>query len=343
MSATIAHAVWQGIVILFGGALLGMVYKGFDRKLAAQMQSRIGPPLRQPFYDVVKLMVKENVVPDHAVGWLYNLMPLLSLAAVGTLLFYIPLGGFKPLLGGYGDLILILYLLAVPSLAMVVGGFAAGSPFATVGAQREMVMMMAYEFPLAITFLSIAWRLSVIPVDKLAGSGSIFSLSVIASNPLWSFAGPEPWQLGAFGFIGLLLLFLSLFVVTPAELAKIPFDIPEAETEIAGGLLAEYSGRNLAMFYLGDAIKMVAMASLMVAIFFPYGLANLFNVTGAWGGLIDVAFFLVKVFVVIFVAVITVRVGFARLKVGQATRLFWLPVTGISLLGMLLLTLDRFV
>ncbi len=331
MSATIAHAVWQGIVILFGGALLGMVYKGFDRKLAAQMQGRIGPPLRQPFYDVIKLMVKENVVPDHAVGWLYNLMPLLSLAAVGTLLFYVPLGGFKPLLGGYGDLILILYLLAVPSLAMVVGGFAAGSPFATVGAQREMVMMMAYEFPLAITFLSIAWRLSVL----LPGQ-PIFSLTTLAAHPLWGLVGP-------IGFIGLLLLFLALFVVTPAELAKIPFDIPEAETEIAGGLLAEYSGRNLAMFYLGDAVKMVAMASLMVALFFPYGLANLFNVTGAWGALIDVAFFLVKVFVVIFVAVITVRVGFARLKIGQATRLFWLPVTGISLLGMLLLTLDRFV
>ncbi len=331
MSVTIAQAVWQGLVILFGGTLLGMFYKGLDRKLAAQMQGRIGPPLRQPFFDVVKLMVKENVVPDHAVGWLYNLMPLVSLASVATLLFYLPLGGYTPLLGGYGDLILILYLLAVPSLAMVVGGFAAGSPFATVGAQREMVMMMAYEFPLAITFLSIAWRLSAI----LPGQ-PVFSLTVLAANPLWGLVGP-------IGFIGLLLLFFALLIVTPAELAKIPFDIPEAETEIAGGILAEYSGRNLAMFYLGDAIKMVVMSSLMVALFFPYGLANVFNVAGVWGGVIDVAFFLVKVFAVIFVAVIAVRVGFARLKIGQVTRMFWLPVTGVALLGMLLLTLDRFV
>jgi NADH-quinone oxidoreductase subunit H len=331
MTATVANAVWQGLVILFGGALLGMIYKGFDRKLAAQMQGRIGPPLRQPFFDVIKLMAKENIVPDHAVAWLYNAMPLLSLAAVGTLLFYLPLGGFKPLLGGYGDLILILYLLAVPSLAMVVGGFAAGSPFATVGAQREMVMMMAYEFPLAITFLSIAWRLSTV----LPGQ-PIFSLTTLAANPLWGLVGP-------IGFVGLLLLFGALLIVTPAELAKIPFDIPEAETEIAGGLLVEYSGRNLAMFYLGDAIKMVVMASLLVALFLPYGLAGLFSVTGVWGGLIDAAFYVVKVFVVILVAVITVRVGFARLKIGQVTRLFWLPVTGVSLLGMLLLTLDRFV
>ena len=331
MITTFANAVWQGVVILFGAALLGMIYKGFDRKLAAQMQGRIGPPLRQPFFDVVKLMVKENVVPEHAVGWLYSLMPILSLVAAATLLFYIPLGGFPPLLGGFGDLILILYLLAVPSIAMMVGGFAAGSPYATVGAQREMVMMVAYEFPLAITLVSLAWCLSAF----LPGE-AVFSLSVLAANPLWAAVGP-------LGIIGLALLFGALLIVTPAELAKIPFDIPEAETEIAGGLLTEYSGRNLAMFYLADAVKMVAMAALIVALFIPYGLAALFGLTGLWGGLLDVLFFLVKVFAVIFVSVIVVRVGFARLKIGQAMHLFWLPVTGVSLLGLLLLTFDRFV
>ena len=332
MTGSITTAIWQGLIILFGGGILGMVYKGLDRKLAAQMQGRIGPPIRQPFYDVVKLMVKENVVPDHAVGWLFNLMPVISLAAVATLLFYVPLAGFMPLLAGYGDLILILYLLAVPSLAMMVGGFSAGSPFATVGAQREMVMMMAYEFPLAVTLVSLAWRLS----HFLPDGTHVFSLSVLAANPLWGLVGP-------LGFVGLILLFVALLIVTPAELAKIPFDIPEAETEIAGGILAEYSGRNLAMFYLGDALKMVAMGALTVALFFPYGLANVVGVAGFWGGLIDVVFFFLKVFVFIFVAVIVVRVAFARLKIAQATRLFWLPVTGISLLGLVLLSLDRFV
>jgi len=332
MTVTFVEALWQGVVILFGATLLGMVYKGFDRKLAAQMQGRIGPPIRQPFYDFVKLMVKENVVPEHAVGWLYNLMPIVALVAAATLLFYIPLGGFGPLLGGFGDLILILYLLAIPSLAMVVGGFAAGSPYATVGAQREMVMMMAYEFPLAVSLVSLAWRLSAV----LPGA-HVFSLTVLSANPLWAVVGP-------LGVIGLALLFLALLIVMPGELAKIPFDIPEAETEIAGGLMAEYSGRNFAMFYLADAIKMVVMASLAVALFVPYGLADVFGLAGTfWGGLIDVVFYLVKVFLVIFVSVITVRVGFARLKIGQATRLFWLPVTGISLLGLLLLTFDRFV
>jgi formate hydrogenlyase subunit 4 len=97
------------------------------------------------------------------------------------------------------------------------------------------------------------------------------------------------------------------------------------------------------MFYLADAIKMVVMGSLTVALFVPYGLSSVFGLTGAWGSLVDIVFYLVKVFLVIFVAVIVVRVAFARLKIRQVARLFWLPVTGIALLGMVLLTLDRFV
>jgi len=332
MTVSIGNALWQGVLILLGGGLLGLVYKGFDRKLAAQMQGRIGPPLRQPFYDVIKLMVKENIVPDKAVGWLFNLMPVVCLAATATALLYVPLGGFAPLLGGYGDLILVLYLLAVPSLAMMLGGFAASSPYATVGAQREMVMLMSYEFPLAVTFVGIAWRLSTV----LPAGTHVFSFGVLAANPLWGVVGP-------LGIIGLLILFLCLMVVTPAELSKIPFDIPEAETEIAGGILAEYSGRNLALFYLADALKLVVMGSLIVGLFIPYGLADVFGLTGFAGGLVDVAFYLVKLFAVIFVSVIVVRVAFARLKINQVTRLFWFPVTALSFLGLILLALDRIV
>ncbi|MCX6095484.1 MAG: NADH-quinone oxidoreductase subunit H [Candidatus Bipolaricaulota bacterium] len=329
MTGGIGAAIWQGATVLIGGALLGLVYKGIDRKLAARMQARIGPPLRQPFFDVVKLLAKENVVPDHAIAWLFNGAPVVSLAAVSSLLFYLPLGGFAPLLGGHGDLVLVIYLLAVPAIAMMVGGFAAASPYASVGAQREMVMLMSYEFPLVIALVSIAWRLSTILPEA-----SVFSLSVLAANPLWDWVGP-------LGAVGLVLLALALLVVTPAELSKIPFDIPEAETEIAGGLLAEYSGRNLALFYLADAVKTVAMAALLVALFFPYGLADRLWLSGPLAGLVDVAFFLIKVLVVVFFSVIVVRVGFARLKIDQAARLFWIPVTGISLVGMVLLILDR--
>lgn len=325
---TALDALWQAALVLVGGAFVALVYKGIDRKLAARMQGRIGPPIRQPFLDLGKLLVKETVVPRTAVRWVFNLMPFLALVAAGTVLLYLPVGPFRPVLSGYGDVILVLYLLALPAIAMALGGFASGSPFGVVGAQRELVMLMSYEFPLAVVVVSLAWRLAGL------GAGPAFSLAALAANPLWA-------QVGPLGVLGLALLMLALLVVTPAELSKIPFDIPEAETEIAGGLMVEYSGVNLALFYLADALKTVAMAALVVALFIPYGIAAPLGVGGIGGQILDLAFFLLKLFCVIFAAVTTVRVAFARLKVDQIARGFWIPLTAVAVAGLLLLVLDK--
>ena len=324
------HLLWQGAAVLVGGGILGLVYKGFDRKLAARMQSRIGPPLRQPFRDVGKLLVKESVVPKDAVGWLFRAMPFLAVVASFTVLLYLPWGPFPAILSGHGDAILVLYLLAVPALAMALGGFASGSPLATVGAQREIVMLMSYEFPLAVAVVGVVWRLATL------GGGPAFSLTAIAAAPLWT-------QVGPLGVIGLAILAFCLLIVTPAELSKIPFDIPEAETEIAGGIMVEYSGTYLALFYLADAAKTIAMAALVVTLFAPYGIAGLLGLSGAGAQAVDLAFHLVKIFAVMFTAVTTVRVAMARLKVDQVARGFWLQITAVAVAGLVLLVLDRMV
>ncbi len=324
------NALWQSVLVIAGGGFFGLLYKGLDRKLAARLQGRIGPPIRQPLLDVLKLLVKENIIPRTAIPWLFGAMPFAALVAAVTVLLYLPVGPFRPVLSGYGDLVLVLYLLAIPSLAMALGGFASGSPYAVVGAQREIVMMMSYEFPLAIAAVAIAWRLGTL------GYRPDFSLTVINVHPLWS-------QVGPLGVIGLALLLVALLVVTPAELSKIPFDIPEAETEIAGGVLVEYSGVNLALFYLADIVKTVAMGALVIALFIPYGIAAPLGIGGVGGQILDLLFFLVKLFVVIFGAVTVVRVAFARLKVDQVARLFWVPMTLVSLAGLILLVLDRVV
>jgi len=307
--------------------LLGLSFKGIDRKVAAHMQSRIGPPLRQPFWDVGKLMVKESVVPENAVSWLFNIAPMVCLASSITLLLYIPIAGYGPLLHGHGDLILVLYLLTIPALSMVAGGFASGSPFATVGAQREMVTMMSYEFPLAVAVISIAWKMSD------AFKGDVFTLSFISSNPIWG-------SVGLIGVVGLILILLSVVIVLPAELSKIPFDVAEAETEIAGGLLVEYSGRNLAMFYLADGVKTFALTSLVVAIFFPYGLSQFFALGSIPSFIIDFLFFLLKVMLVMILAVTLVRVGVARLRISQVVSTYWVSVTLMALLGLVLIMWD---
>ena len=333
------------IPIIFGviglavfGIVFGLLYKGIDRKISAHMQGRIGPPIIQPFRDVRKLFVKENIVPDNAIPWIFNLAPVVGLIASISILLYLPIGGFDPIASGFGDLILVLYLLIIPSLAMVIGGFASGSPYATVGAQREMATMIGYEFPLAIIIVTIAWILGS-PTANISGVGikNAFSLSVISSNPIWL-------SVGILGLLGFMILLFVLVLVTPAELSKVPFDSPEAETEIAGGLFAEYSGRNLGIFYLADGVKTIVMATLIVALFFPWNLSELIPALSEpmWLGIIvNVLFYLLKIFLVILFSVTLIRVAIARLKIDQIVYTYWVWITLIALVGLILVMWDR--
>lgn len=327
MMSLVTRLVIGTPLIAITSIILGLVFKGFDRKLHARMQWRVGPPLKQPFLDVRKLLTKQNFVPENSIKWIYNLMPVFALAEAILILLFIPMGDFSPLLEGYGDLVLVLYLLAGPALFMAIGGFASGSPYATIGSQREMVTMMSYEFPLGVTIATVAWVINQSPV-----SGAAFSLETIAANPIWSLVNP-------LGGVGLLLLLIVLLAVTPAELSKVPFDVPEAETEISGGLLSEYTGRNLAMFYLADGVKTIAMTALIVAIFFPYKLSPVLGASGISGTILNMIFFLVKLFLVMFVSVTFVRTAIARFKIDQVSRTFWYPITVLSLGGLILVTL----
>jgi NADH-quinone oxidoreductase subunit H len=331
--------IWiNGVIIIFGSAILvfiggafGMLYRGIDRKLVAHMQGRVGPPIVQPFRDVRKLLMKENIIPDGAISWLFNAAPFLALISTGSLLLFIPLFGQPALLGRYGDVILVLYLLIIPSLSFVVGGFASSSPYATVGAQREMIIMMSYEAPLAVVVLGIAWR-----IGQVTGANP-FLMSTIAQYPIWDLLGPV-------GVVGALLMLLTLVVVTVGEAAKVPFDIAEAETEIAGGLLVEYSGRNLSLFYLSDVIKTFAMASLVVVLFIPYNLSPALGITVApAAGIVDGLFFLVKVLVVMFFSVSLIRAGMARFKISQASTVYVIAMTAVALVGMFLVWVDAMI
>lgn len=315
-------------VMIAIGIVLGLLLKGLDRMLSARMQARVGPPITQPFRDIKKLFIKENIVPKDAVKWLFHLMPIVSLVSSLVILFYIPIGGMMPVLEGHGDIILVLYLLLIPSLSLVIGGFVSASPYSRVGAQREMVTMLSYEFPLAIAFISVAWLISI----SVPGINA-FSFSVISANLAWSLVGPA-------GFLGLLLLLIIMILVMPGELGNIPFDVGHAETEIAGGILSEYSGRNLALFYLSDAVKMVVFGSIVIALFMPQGIASYFGLVGYLALAINALFYLLKLFVVLFIGSMFVRVAIARLRINQVVKVYWGYATVIALLGLVLIGID---
>ena len=115
------------IVLIFFSIFFGLIYKGIDGKITARIQGKAGPSIIQPFRDVKQLFSKENIIPKNAVPWIFNLMPLVGLIAAISILLYMPIGGFNALFPAKGDLILILYLLIIPSLAKVIGGFSSGS------------------------------------------------------------------------------------------------------------------------------------------------------------------------------------------------------------------------
>lgn len=332
----ISDSSWLSIPIIIVGAIIvailgtvfALLFRGIDRKLVAHMQGRIGPPIIQPFRDVRKLLIKETVIPDGAVSWLFNSAPIVCLVVTIVVLLYIPVFGQKALLDGFGDSILILYLLILPSLAFVAGGFASSSPYATVGAQREMVIMMSYEFSLALVIVAIAWR--IVPLTD----ADPFMLSTVAAYPIWNLVGP-------LGIVGAVILLFALVTVTPGEVSKVPFDIAEAETEIAGGILVEYSGRNLALFYLSDVLKAFVMVSLIVALFFPYNLSPVIGISaGIPAAIVDGLFFLIKVFVIMFVSVMLIRAAMARFKISQASYVYLIAMTLISLVGLILIGVD---
>lgn len=325
--STLGYNVLSGLILLVATLLVGLLVSGIDRILAARLQARIGPPIVQPWRDLVKLMSKKTIIPAKATGWLYNFAPVMTLMSVLLLVLYLPFFDVTPLLSSYGDIIVVLYLLMMPAIAMVVGGFASGNRYATIGAQRKIILMMSYELPLAVLIVGAVWFL-----NQVNSSGLAFSFSTFSQYPLFS-------SVGAIGFIGVILLFVSLFVSLCAELIKTPFDAPEADTELAEGLLVEYSGRNLALFNLADMVKLGVFVTLVIGLFFPYQLSSFVDL-GGWVYLGNALFFLLKFLIISVFGLTFVRVAFARLKITQITKFFWLISTGISLLGFLLLYVE---
>ena len=317
-----------GVALLFFAFLLSLVFEGVDRIIHARMQLRLGPPLFQPFFDILKLLGKENIVPRRAIPWAFNGAPWVSAAAALMILLYIPMGSLPPILAGSGDLILILYLLGLSAVAMAVGGFASGSTYANVGAQREMTLMMSYELPLAVVIVSLAWF-----AYRTGMPGEPFSLETFVGMPLWSVVG---WT----GVFGLLCLLVALMAVVPAEVGKVPMDIAEAKTEILEGLICEYSGRNLAMFKIAFSLRTLVMCAVVVSLFFPWTIGRHFGLQGSLLFLADFIFFWVKVLLMQIIGVTTVRTAFGRYKIWQASQFYWFHIAGLSLAGMVLLSLD---
>lgn len=302
-------------VLVFPGllfcSLFGLLLAGIDRKVVARMQRRVGPPLAQPAYDFLKLLGKETLVPAGAARFTYLAAPYIGLASLIVTVLFIPIGGYQAFSGG-ADTVVILYLLTIPSLAIIFGGSASGSPYAGVGVSRTMVSIMSYELPLILIILA---------VGKAAGafSGITFSLEQITAYQRVFGSFLFDWRL--------IPAALAMLLVIPCEVGAHPFDVGEAETEICEGPLVEYSGAPLAVFKLSHAIKMFVMTALFCALF----LGGI-NTGTVW---LNVVLALCICVAVTVLSMSLPHAITARLKVEQVFRLFWSVVAGLALLSLI--------
>lgn len=304
--------IYPGLLYCFIG---GLILAGIDRKLLARMQKRIGPPILQPFYDFLKLLAKETIVPRHAAKRAFLAAPVIGLISLITVSLFIPVFKFSPF-STYADLIVVIYLLTIPAVALIIGGASSGSPYAGVGISREMVAIISYELPMVISLIAIAKKVGL----ALNNGVMTFSLSQIVEYQAQY--GP------LFTKLSIIPAFIAMLLVIPCKVGSLPFDIAEAEIEICEGPLVEYSGAPLAIFKLNHSIKMLVMTSLFVTLFLSGAGTGILVIDG----LIQFALSVV----VVFFSITILKAVTARLRVEQTLKFYWTYPTALALLSLVL-------
>ena len=286
MTQALQNLFW---LLIFPGFVftvcLGLVASWIVRKVSALVQWRVGPPFLQPFYDVAKLMGKEVLIPEPAQRVVFQAAPVVGFSGallLSTMLWRITIDPSKLFVG---DIIVAIYLMVLPSLALILGSSASASPHASLGTSREMKLVMGYELSLVLVLIVVLIR-----------SGGQLSLAAIAEQtPVLSISG--------------LLAFLVALLCVQAKLGFVPFDIAEAETELGSGVLMEYSGALLAVWKLVHAMLLVALPLFLVTVF-------LGGFTGAlWAGIVKL--------VIVWVLLILIKNTNPRVRIDQAMKFFW--------------------
>lgn len=313
------------IVIVLLVFITGFAYLTlFERRILAQLQNRVGPNrvgpggFLQPAADGVKLLFKEDIIPDKADKFLFVLAPIVVVLTALLALAVVPFGPSIELFGRSIPLyvsdinIAVLFFLGVGSLSVygvVLAGWASNNKYALMGGLRASSQMISYE---------LAMGLSVLGVVMLSGSMSMVDI-VNAQQGRW--------------FIFLQPLGFLIFAITMvAELKRAPFDLPEAEQELVAGFHTEYSGMKFAMFYMGEYISMIVMSAVAATLFL-----------GGWRAPIAALDFpflapvwlFAKIIVFLFVMV-WLRASFPRLRYDRLMTVGWKILLPLSILNLII-------
>jgi NADH-quinone oxidoreductase subunit H len=302
------------MALLLGAAYLVWV----ERKFLARLQVRLGPNragkfgLLQPIADMIKMVAKEDLMPDGADRFIFLLAP--AVVAVTALLMFavVPLGPDVTLMGYKVPLVIsdlnvgLLFIFALSSLGVygvALGGWASNSKFSLLGGIRGAAQMISYE---------LALGLSLVPIVMLAKSMSL--VAIVEAQSQYPFVLVQP------------LAFIIFVVAAMAESKRIPFDLPEAENELGAGYHTEYSGIRFGLFFLGEYVHMQVLGAL-IAVFF----------LGGWHGplLPPVIWLVIKIFVVALV-MIWIRGTLPRLRYDQLMTIGWKVLVPLALINIMI-------
>ncbi len=294
--ATFSALIYPGLLFL---VVLGLLTQWYMRKLVGRLQNRIGPKyvgplgIAQPFADVIKLVfVKEKLSSKGRLDRLLILFMTLGLGALSSAMLFTPISPYV-IRGGY-DVIAFIYLMIWSTIAFAVIGLSSSNPFTIAGSSRFLTQILFAEPALIISILA-----------------ATIALTKNSTTPLSIYSSAAYFQISALIAAVLALSFISFFLATIAKTLIKPFDIPEAETELAGGLLAELSGPTLglAIVFHYSEIAFLALITTMIFLGGPYP----FN----YGDALGMAVFIVK-YVLLLTLMITVKASVGRVRVEQA-------------------------
>ena len=302
-------------ILIFPGfvftLLVGLLAAWIVRKVSAVVQYRVGPPVYQPLADVMKLLGKEILIPQDAQRGVFMAAPLVGLSGVLLLstMLWLAVGQSAFV----GDVIVAIYLMVLPSLALILGSSASGSPQAAIGASPEMKRVLGYELPLVLAVVVV-----LIKTAGVLAPGEQLSLTAIAQHAsVMSISG--------------CLAFVVALLCVQAKLGFVPFDIAESETEVASGVMIEYSGALLAVWKLMQTMMLVALPLFLVVLFLG-GIS-----TSGWplvGG--------IGKYVLVLVLVILIKNTNPRVRIDQAMRFFWFYCGTLLVAAVILATVGNY-
>ncbi|AFH43277.1 respiratory chain complex I subunit 1 family protein [Fervidicoccus fontis] len=282
----------QITIVLF----MSLFLEGVRRKLIARLHSRIGPPISQPFRDLVKLWRKREEIKPECSSWIFEKAPIIALAVLLTLSIMIPI--ISSIGFSLRDIILIIYSLIIFRFILSLAAFDASSPYGIPSAWRETYLGILGE---------VALILPVLCLVVTTGTTDLGKISYYVESNLQLLSYPSFYLAAIAGFIALLL-----------ETGVQPFDVAEAEQELQEGISVEYSGKTLALFKLDQMLKRVVIPSLFLSLFVPWGISSTFSLAGLLVGTLS---FMAKIFI-IHMIFLTLSVSNARIRFVEMPQYF---------------------